>query len=183
MSQSLITTTTLLATFWLLVGVLFFQHLTPGYRTSRETISELATPLSPHQWPVRLLVFVPVGLLCLFPAVVYITEHRFAAAGLGLSLATGYLGAALFPADPGSPLKGSRSNRYHNLTGAIMYLGSGLSLVLATGQGPGFLAIGVITLIGLTGLGPNDPTGYRGYLQRTLEIFLFFAFFLHALYS
>ncbi len=180
MPDALITLTTVLAALWLMAGVLLFQRLTPGYEAHRETISELATRDAPHQWTVRLALFLPVGLLCLYPAILHFLEQNWAVAALGLALATGYLGAAAFPADPGSPLGGSLANRLHNLTGAIMYAGGGISLIAATGQAPGSLAIGVVTLIGLTGLGPNDPTGYRGYLQRTLEIFLFFAFFLHA---
>jgi len=97
-----------------------------------------------------------------------------AVAALCLCIAIGYLVAAIFPCDPGSPVSGSARQAMHNLGGAIEYIGGGLALLAAAknfnepGHVAGYVVLGVA--VGLTVLPAGTP---RGLLQRAGEIVLF----------
>jgi hypothetical protein len=97
-----------------------------------------------------------------------------AVAALASCIAVGYIGAALFPCDPGSPVSGSARQALHNLAGAVEYIGGGFALTaIARDFGQPFQVAGFVVLaaaIALTVL-PSAPV--RGGIQRVAELCLF----------
>lgn len=164
---------TVLAGLYLAACVIAFGRHTPGYRHASKTISELGEVGAPHQRAVAFGVFLPVGLLVLAAAGLLQASSR-AAAALAGCLAVGYVGAALFPCDPGSPASGSARQAVHNLAGGIEYIGGGAALLaLSPAHGEayrwlGFAAFGAAAL--LTVLPGNSV---RGLVQRVAEAGLF----------
>ncbi len=151
-------------------GVVHFGRRKPGYAHFRHTLSELGETGAPDQGPVAWGLFLPVGLLVLGAGLL----ARGPAAPLAFCLATGYLGAAAFPCDPGSPASGTWRQGLHNLAGGVEYVGGGLVLLrlgqggwpLGTWAGGAVLgAAGALTLL------PTSPG--RGLIQRVAELLLF----------
>jgi hypothetical protein len=97
----------LAAALYLALASLAFGAQRSDYDHVRDTLSELGAQGAPAQRAVSWGVFLPVGLAALV-AGACTWPRALAASGLALSLALGYLGAALFPCDPGAPLRGSR---------------------------------------------------------------------------
>lgn len=96
----------LLTTLLLLIGMTFFGWRKPAYSHWQHTISELGevgSLLSPR---VSYGLFLPIGLL--LGPLAWLAEST-PIAGLAGCVATGYIVAALFPCDAGSPLWGSKS--------------------------------------------------------------------------
>ena len=166
----------LLTTLWLAAGIALLERATPGYQRRHQTISELGSRGAPCETAARWALFLPVGLATGLHALWWMTAGDWPAVLLGAALSVGYLSAALCPADPGSPLGGSTTNRLHNLGGMIMYLGGALGLLLATGQKPFTLSVAVVLILMTPALAPADPTGHRGHIQRLMEILLFVQF-------
>ncbi len=162
---------TVLAAALLTVGVLVGAFLRPEYSHQRHTISELGERGSVFERRFSQGVFLPVGLLLAAVGLMSLGADRSAAA-LALCIATGYLSAAVFPCDRGSPLGGSWRQGLHNLGGAVEYLGGALALMLiAETHGQAFRFAGLT--VGATGILISFPSPVRGALQRTAEILLF----------
>ena len=182
--------TALLCTLFLGVGIVYFASRTSGYSHRRHTISELGEIGGPYSRLVRMGLFLPVGLCCLalarwFVETVAPSDLSRGASTLAISLAVGYLVAAFFPCDPGSPLQGSWRQGVHNLGGGAEYVGgaSGLwliggSLRAATSES----AIGTAFIVGACLVGSavivlSTPAlfRWRGATQRIAELVLFIA--------
>lgn len=167
------TASTAFAAAYLLVGLLVLAPRKSGYSHLRHTISEIGETGARDQRLVALGLFLPVGLLMLMVAALERTAAP-AVAALALCIAVGYVGAALFPCDPGSPMSGSARQGIHNLAGAVQYIGGGFALMtIAADAGQPFRAAGFIVLAAAVGLSVLPPGPGRGLLQRAAEACLF----------
>jgi len=162
-----------LACVYLLAGLIGFAARTPGYRHGGHTISELGERGAPMERPVAWGFFFPLGILLL--AVAFLLRPlQPAPAALSLCIAVGYLGAALFPCDPGSPLSGTPTQALHNLAGGVEYIGGGLALLrLGAEQGRPFQIAGSLVLITALALSLPALRSFRGAAQRIGEACLF----------
>ncbi|WP_342118124.1 DUF998 domain-containing protein [Pseudoduganella sp. OTU4001] len=144
-----------------------------GYSHWAHTISELGEQGARDQRLVAFGMFLPVGLLLLAVAGLMWREQPHSAR-LALCIAVGYIGAAFFPCDPGSPGTGSPRQALHNLAGGVEYVGGGLALIaMAPRHGPLTQWCGVIVLGSGFLIGVMPSTGWRGALQRVAESCLF----------
>jgi len=163
----------LAAFVYLFVGLFVLAARKPGYSHVLHTISEIGEVGAPDQRLVAWGLFLPVGLAFL-PGAILLQNAVPAVAALCLCIAVGYLVAAVFPCDPGSPVSGSARQGMHNLGGAVEYIGGGLALLAAAkafdvpGRIAGYVVLAVA--IGLTILPAGAP---RGLLQRIGELVLF----------
>jgi hypothetical protein len=163
----------------LTTSVYYFGKRTPGYSHIRHTISELGQVDAPHKLKINYWVFLPTGTGLIFIAMINgITENTFTPYSLlALSVATGYLVAAFFPADPGSPMWGSLRQQIHNLGGAAEYIGGAISLLLLSNISlflePFYTASAYIVFIAAAGLSVPFLKSYRGFIQRAAELVLF----------
>ncbi len=163
----------LAAAAWLGAAMLALAPRKPGYSHVRHTISELGEVGAPQQRLVAFGVFLPVGLL-LALAGALLRDPFPAGAALALCIAIGYLVAAVFPCDPGSPVSGSPRQGAHNLGGAVEYVGGGLAFMkIGHLAGIPFAWAGWLVLgaaVALTLLPAGAP---RGLMQRVAETVLF----------
>ncbi|QKZ13576.1 DUF998 domain-containing protein [Spirosoma sp. KUDC1026] len=164
----------LVSTLWLVVGMLYANSRKPGYSHWRDTISELGEIGTPLTRPVSYGLFLPVGLLLWLAA--WLTEDK-TTTGLATCVGAGYVIAALFPCDVGSPASGSGRQQLHNLGGGIEYLG-GAYWLSQLSPGPtiaGYslfsLAAGVVVTGAVLLSVPGIPI--RGLTQRIVEALLF----------
>jgi Protein of unknown function (DUF998) len=175
---------------YLLLGSIWAGTRRAGYRHLRHTISELGELGAPDARRIASGLFLPVGLSCLAQAALAAAHDPQTAASeawrggsalLAGSLAAGYLGAWLWPCDPGCPLTGSGRQLMHNVAGGIEYLGGALALQQLGGALPldartaselfrGAAALVVVIAIAF-GAPPLAP--WRGGLQRVAEAVLF----------
>jgi hypothetical protein len=88
-------------------------------------------------------------------------------------IAIGYLGAALFPCDVGSPLYGSFRQTTHNLAGGIEYVGGAICLVALGRNEPMFLVPGVVVVVATLLISGRLVAPVRGLVQRISECCLF----------
>ncbi|MCV2351524.1 DUF998 domain-containing protein [Paucibacter sp. Y2R2-4] len=147
----------------------------PGYRHGLHTISELGEVSAPDQRFVALGLFLPVGLALGLAAAFLMSRHE-ALAALAGAVAAGYILAALFPCDRGSPISGSARQAVHKAGGAMEYLGGGYALLnLAEVHGAPFSVAGVIVLIAAALLTVLPAKSLRGLVQRLAETVLFLA--------
>jgi len=173
-----------------LLGTLWFSSLRPGYSQISNTISELGETGAPQAHLVAFGFFLPVGLIVWWA--LWLTHHHrpcrdtspvlLALSGLG----TGYVLAALFPCDPGSPLFGSWRTLVHSAGGLIDYGGTALGFLMfcrycarheMRAQAVAFgiaSALGFLALV-LLGLPPAFPV--RGAVQRVAELIQFTGMF------
>lgn len=159
------------ASAWLLAGVVWLAARRPTYRHVRDTISELGETGAPDQRLCAWGLFLPVGLLLLASAAGWREAHPWLAL-LALCLGLGYVGAAAFPCDPGSPLSGSTRQDVHNLAGGIEYVGGAWALYrLAETAGPHFRIAGFVVFGAVVALSFRHP--WRGAVQRVAEVCLF----------
>ncbi len=136
---------------------------------------------------VSLGLFLPTGVLVWLAIVLaYPFYARDRSTSLGLyafaSLGLGYVMAAFFPCDPGSPLMGSWQQQVHNVFGFVEYLGTGIALI-AFGRsytkakayllGVALVGSGVGVLVGLVLLSTPSWGSVRGLVQRVTEVILF----------
>lgn len=180
--------TVLLVTSALLVllGTIAFASLRPEYTHVRNTISELGETGAALSHQVSYGIFLPAGLLVW--AAVYLAANsatpREIKVVLALlsSLGTGYVMAAVFPCDPGSPLLGSWRQQIHNFFGFIEYAGTAGGLLLAchlllkkgqTTIGVVFGLAGAVVVLCLAGLSIASAFPYRGGIQRIAEAIMF----------
>jgi hypothetical protein len=164
----------LLSAVWLLSGLVYVGQRTPGYSHWRDTISELGETGTPLMRPVSYGLFLPIGLLLWLAA--WVAEAN-GTAGLAACVGSGYVIAALFPCDVGSPTSGSGRQQLHNLGGAVEYIG-GAYWLSQLSAGPGIagyslssLAAGVVIAGAVLLSAPGF--GLRGVTQRIVEGVLF----------
>lgn len=165
---------TLLPALSLLAGIIYFGSRKPAYSHLKHTISELGEQGSPvAQW-VNYGMFLPVGLLLW--VVVMLTDEK-AVAGLAACIGIGYVVAAFFPCDVGSPSSGSWRQQLHNVGGAIEYLGGAYwigqfdsSITLLSYS---LVNVGVGAVLVGTVLVSMQNLAWRGLVQRLVEIILF----------
>lgn len=162
-----------LAAMLLFLAMAFLGHRHSGYRHLRHTISELGAHGTPSSRLVSMGVFLPVGALV--AAAAYLArETAPEAALLAACIAIGYLSAAVFPCDVGSPMTGSTRQQIHNLGGAVEYLGGAYAMyALHALQGEPFRLAAIVVLVVLLGVSIDNPL--RGLLQRIAEVVLFTA--------
>lgn len=168
--QLLATALTVLAAFYLAACIVFFGQKTRGYRHLRHTISELGEVGAPHQRAVAFGFFLPIGTLLLVVASLLLATSQTAAL-LALCIAVGYLVAAFFPCDPGSPASGTTRQGIHNLGGAVEYIGGGVALEQVSDTPFRPLGLAVLGAAALLTILPN--TSVRGLFQRLAETGLF----------
>ena len=169
----LATILTVIAATYLFVGLLVLAPRKAGYRQLTHTISEVGERGAPDQRIVALGLFLPIGLLLLLVAYL-VRPVSGASAVLALCIAVGYLGAAAFPCDPGSPASGSASQGLHNLAGAVEYIGGGFALItLAELLGQSFALAGYVVLGAAVALSFIPANMVRGLVQRVAEVCLF----------
>lgn len=166
-----------LATLWLALGIAHFGRRHAGYSHVRHTLSELGQTGAPDAGPVALGVFLPFGVA--MAAVGWIGRASDPqAAGLAACLAVGYLGAAAFPCDPGSPLVGSWRQALHNIAGAVQYVGGAAAIWrLATG-GSCFAPLAAVVAVAAVLLSVPAVHRWRGAIQRVAEAALLAALML-----
>lgn len=167
----------LLASAYLLaaVGVLGARRI--GYSHVRDTISELGEAGSPQAKLVAAGVFLPVGLAML--ALAWLSPQPASGNGssgsvLASCLGIGYIVAALFPCDPGSPLSGSWRQAVHNAGGAVEYLGGAFALTrIAGAHGQPFDTLATVVLGAAVAMSVPALARVRGLVQRVAESSLF----------
>lgn len=169
----------LLSTALLLTGIAYFGWKKPAYSHWQHTISELGEVGSPLSRTVSYGLFLPVGLLL---ELVAMLAETTALAGLSGCVGTGYVVAAFFPCDVGSPLSGSGRQRIHNLGGAVEYIGGAYWLtqmgnpVFVMGYNLYAIAAGSLIVGSILLSIPGLP--FRGLIQRLMEGGLFGALLL-----
>ena len=160
---------------YLIAGTFYFGNKIKNYSQIKDTISELAYTGSRYEKQVSFGLFFPVGIMLVI--IGFLANDNNHILGLASSLSIGYLVAAFFPCDPGSPSSGSWNQHLHNLGGFIEYAGSIFFIMkaaendLSIGFIP-FKIIGyiVIVCIIITSI-PKNPV--RGLAQRIAELLLF----------
>lgn len=166
-------TLTVFAAVYLAAGLFHFARRRPGYSAVRQTISEIGETGSRDRRAVALALFLPVGLVLLLVAAL-LRDASTPASMLALAIAIGYLGAAAFPCDEGSPLSGTWRQSLHNLAGGVEYIGGGFALLtLAQDFGAPFSVAGFIVLGAAIALSVLPSTSVRGAIQRVAELCLF----------
>ena len=114
-AATLVATAAVLALF----GTICFACRRPEYRQTIDTISELGERGAGDSRLVSFGLFLPVGLLVWLA--LWLVHRQNPGVDVSLSLlalsclGTGYVVAAFFPCDPGSPLYGSWRQQVHNL--------------------------------------------------------------------
>jgi hypothetical protein len=174
-----------LITLYLVAGILWFARRRPNYRHLRHTISELGEQGTPDARRVSLGLFAPVGLGLLvlgLPALSVDLDSLCSTFGLlAVAVGVGYLGAALFPCDHGSPLVGNWRQQLHNLVGGVEYVGGAFALFQASAAlavAPEWLAAWLLASAGVVaamavGLSLQAAFPVRGLVQRIGEAALF----------
>jgi hypothetical membrane protein len=169
-----------------LVGTLGFAALRPEYRHVANTISELGEYGAIHFRLVGFGVFLPAGLFLWLGLWGAHLQDRRRATTLTLmalaSLGVGYVGAAFFPCDPGSPLSGTVRQQVHNVIGFIEYFGTGVGFLLmaiasfrrgSISVGTAWAIVGLVAWTGVALLGFEPVFAFRGAIQRFTEALLF----------
>jgi hypothetical membrane protein len=161
------------AAIFLVTGCLLLGARKPGYSHLKNTISELGEVGARDQQLVAFGLFLPIGLLLLLVALLVFPSSRPASA-LALCIAVGYLGAAAFPCDPGSPASGSWRQSVHNMCGGVEYIGGAFGLfILAEHSGPYFEVAGSVVIAVALAMTLLSTSRLRGLIQRIAEFFLF----------
>lgn len=160
-----------IASAYLAGAVIAVSRSTPDYSPVRQTISELAEHGSRRSRQVSLGIFLPVGAILSVVAWLLQSDHSPIAA-LSLSIAIGYVIAAGFPCDPGSPAVGSMRQAVHNLGGAIEYLGGAASLLwISDSAGHVYRIAGIVVAVSAVAI--SFESSIRGLVQRIAESCLF----------
>jgi hypothetical protein len=164
-------------------GTWWFGRRADGYSHLRDTISELGAAGNRDARAVAWLWFAPSGLLFAVAAMALgealgTDDAQRAAFPLAL-VGVGWIGAAIFPCDPGAPALGTIRNHLHNLTGGGAYLAGAAGLFemgRALEDSQPFIALlaraaGAVVLLGLFFISlPEVPL--RGLVQRVMEALL-----------
>lgn len=169
----LTTSLTAISGVYLFTGLFVLAPRKAGYSHLQHTISEIGEVGAPHQRFVALGLFLPIGLLLLLVAFL-VRAASPPSAALAACIAAGYIVAAAFPCDPGSPLAGTSRQAVHNLGGAVEYIGGGFALMtLAESFGQSFRVTGFVVLGCAIALSIIPSTSFRGIVQRVAEAGLF----------
>lgn len=164
---------TAIAAVYLFAVLIVLGRQKPEYSRIRHAISEIGEVGAPHQRFVAFGLFLPVGLLLLIVAWL-VQPVSAASAGLALCISIGYLVAAIFPCDVGSPLTGSVRQMIHNLGGAVEYIGGAFALLrIAEDLGSPFRVAGFFVLGAAIALSLTPLASVRGIVQRLAELCLF----------
>jgi len=178
------------ATLFALFTPLLFGALHPDYQQMRDYISELGAVAAPHAWWVAWFGFLPIGLLTAMTALLLpgaLPKGRLAMVApllmLGVGVTLGYLGAIVWPCDPGCPAVGSATQQIHNLLGLLEYGLGGLGLLLFARLFwplPAWRTLAVILALlwlvvwfALGMMGDPQQAEWRGGWQRLAEVSLF----------
>ncbi len=168
----------LLSSAWLLISLLYFGTKLPAYRHVKNTISEVGEVGSSFQKAVGYGVFLPVGVLLLAMSLTLYFQglhnnYLLGLCGVSGCVGIGYVVAALFPCDPGSPLTGSTRQQIHNFGGVIEYLGGSYFLISTSLQ---FIAtVGYCVMSAAVAMSFSFSAAWRGLIQRIAELGLFAA--------
>jgi hypothetical protein len=169
----LATAVTAVAATYLIVSLLVLAPRKAGYSHVKHSISEIGEVGARDQRFVAVGLFLPIGLALLLVAHLLRPASPEAAA-LALCIAIGYIGAAVFPCDPGAPLFGTARQVLHNLAGAVEYAGGGFALMaFAERFGQPYRMAGFIVLGATIGLAVMSSNSVRGVVQRIAEACLF----------
>jgi hypothetical protein len=160
-----------LASLMLAVCVLYLGAVRSGYSQLRDTINELGESGAPNSKLVAYGVFLPFGLAMLVVAWLSYPEN-LDASRVAACLAVGYIGAAVFPCDPGSPLSGSWRQSLHNIAGTIHYFGGGVVLWQLRSVAPLFDISSLVVLVAAGLLSSSSVSAVRGGIQRVAEVAL-----------
>ena len=164
----------LASTLFLTLAILVLAYQRPGYNHRRHTISELGEVGTPGSRWVSWGVFLPVGL-CLTYIAFAIKLVAPTVSLLAACVAVGYLAAAVFPCDPGSPLSGTLRQGLHTVGGGVEYVGGAYALwQMGSGQPTSLLHLSAL-VVGLVALLLSGTAflSIRGLLQRIAEGLLF----------
>lgn len=178
------------AAFLALLTPLLFGALHPDYQQMRDYISELGAVDAPHAWWVAWFGFLPIGLLTAITAILLpgaLPKGRLAVVApllmLGVGVSLGYVGAIIWPCDPGCPTVGSATQQIHNLLGLLEYGLGGLGLFLFArlfwplpewrSLALIMAGLGVVVWFALGMMGDPQQAEWRGGWQRLAEISLF----------
>jgi len=165
------------------LGTWWFGRRAAGYRHLRDTISELGAAGMKDARAVAWLWFAPSGVIFVVAALALGqalgTDGAMRAASILAFIGVGWIGAAIFPCDPGAPAFGTVRNHFHNLLGGGAYLAGAAGMMemargledthplLATSA----QVSGPIVLLGLFLISlPEIPM--RGLIQRVMEAIL-----------
>lgn len=164
---------TAISAIYLFVSLFALAPRKPGYSHVKHSISELGEVGAPDQRFVAIGLFLPIGLALLLVAYLVRPVSQVVAA-LALCIAIGYIGAAIFPCDPGSPSSGTMRQNLHNIAGGVEYVGGGFALLtLAERFGQPFRIAGFIVLGATIALSVLTSNSFRGLIQRIAEFCLF----------
>ncbi len=163
----------IISVVYLATNLALFGRRKPGYNHVVHTISELGEMGAPNARAVAWLVFLPIGLLQFVVTALHIASDP--AIGLvSACIGVGYVVAAVFPCDPGSPVSGSWRQVIHNLGGGVEYVGGGLGFLNAARQfGVAFEVLGYAILAVALALTVLPRTSVHGLVQRLGELGLF----------
>lgn len=169
----LATAVTAIAAMYLLASLIALAPRKAGYSHIKHSISEIGEIGAPNQRFVAFGLFLPIGLVVLLVAYL-VRPASPESAALALCIAIGYIGAAAFPCDPGSPLFGTARQVLHNLAGAVEYVGGGFALMtLGESFGQPFKGAGFVVLGTAVALAVLPSNSVRGLIQRIAETCLF----------
>jgi Protein of unknown function (DUF998) len=107
---------------YLIAGIVYEGAKKPSYSHIQHTISELGEITYTRSAWVSWGLFLPVGISFILLGLWGAKEE--ATQGIAVCLGVGYVVAAVFPCDEGSPMEGSWRQGLHNVGGAIEYIGS-----------------------------------------------------------
>lgn len=173
-TATLVLPLSLASTLFLTLAILVLAYQRPSYSHRRHTISELGEVGAPLSHWVSWGIFLPVSL-CLAYIAFAVKLVVPTVSVLATCMAVGYLAAAVFPCDPGSPLSGTLRQGLHNLGGGVEYIGGAYALwQMGNGQPTELLHLsaGVVGLVALL-LSSTALLSIRGLLQRVAEGLLF----------
>jgi len=163
----------LLALGYLFASLFLLAARKAGYSHRLHTISEIGESGAPDQVFVAWGLFFPIGITFLLEAFL-LRDTSPAISPLCACIAVGYLVAAVFPCDPGSPASGSNRQAVHNVGGAIEYIGGGFALLAAAANFGTPARLAGYVVLAVAGALTILPAGSsRGLAQRVGEIALF----------
>jgi hypothetical protein len=160
------------ASIYLVAGIIFFSIRKKSYSNFKHTISELGEKGSLYEKEVSYGLFLAVGVLLL---VVAASSDIDTVRSLSVCIGVGYIVAAFFPCDPGSPWSGSSRQQVHNLGGFVEYAGGLYFLNRANTEDIKlFMDINIISGIMLICIVLISIPGFflRGVAQRIAEAML-----------
>ncbi|MFZ6014151.1 MAG: DUF998 domain-containing protein [Bacteroidota bacterium] len=159
----------LAACLYLVAGVAYFGFKKQGFSHFRHTISELGEYGSLQSKVVSWGLFLPVGVGLMAVAIL----GSSVVAGLAASIGTGYIVAAFFPCDVGSPMMGTWRQTIHNLGGFAQYAGGAYFIYIASQPLFPLLRIASALIFICSLLLSIESLPLRGLVQRFAEVLLF----------